>query len=296
MEPAAYIAENKRWTRFGWTLTFGALAASFILGVVIVATAHQTDPTINLWDSICRGFGIGTRTTAPGSNLPPLRVSSQVAWTPETLATIATGDIQHGSVVASNCAACHGMNGVSVSSVYPSLAGMQREVIFKQLDDFRNGKRPNGVMNAIAKALSSKDSADVAAYYGTVTGGLSMPSADDFESGRSLREHDVAMRLIFAGDPVRGIPPCGVCHGQGASMLGAPSLRGQRQTYIERELGAFAEGTRQNDINEVMRTVAAQLTADEMHAVSVLYGSNAPITKVDMVIKTLPASSAPASN
>jgi hypothetical protein len=34
-----------------------------------------------------------------------------------------------------------------------------------------------------------------------------------------------------------------------------------------------AQGIRQNDINEQMRTIAAQLTPDEMHAIAVYYGT-----------------------
>ncbi|SRR5258708_7764472 len=64
--------------------------------------------------------------------------------------------------VALNCAACHGESGVSTSSLIPTLAGMDSAAIFKQLDDYRTGKRLWGVMGAIAKALSAQDSADVA--------------------------------------------------------------------------------------------------------------------------------------
>ena len=63
------------------------------------------------------------------------------------------------------------------------------------------------------------------------------------------------------------------CDGPGAQKLGAPPLRGQQAAYIERQLAAFAQGMRQNDINEQMRTIAAQLTPDEMHAVAVYYGA-----------------------
>ncbi|MBV8324229.1 MAG: hypothetical protein JO049_26590 [Hyphomicrobiales bacterium] len=37
---------------------------------------------------------------------------------------------------------------------------------------------------------------------------------------------------------------------------------------------AFAQGVRQNDINEQMRTIAAQLTPDEMHIIAEFYGNN----------------------
>jgi cytochrome c553 len=95
------------------------------------------------------------------------------------------------------------------------------------------------------------------------------------QSGRSLRQGDPATRLILAGDPSRGVPPCAACHGPGAQKLGAPVLQGQHAAYIERQLAAFAQGMRQNDINEQMRAIAAQLTPDEMHAVAAYYGAEA---------------------
>ena len=91
------------------------------------------------------------------------------------------------------------------------------------------------------------------------------------KSGRSLREADPAQRLVFAGDPQRGIPPCSACHGPGGYKLGAPALEGQQAAYIERQLAAFAQGTRENDIFQQMRIVAKQLTSDEMHALAVFY-------------------------
>jgi cytochrome c553 len=81
---------------------------------------------------------------------------TQIAWTSSTLEQIAAGNAERGA------AACHSQLGVSSSSPIPTLAGMDAAVIFKQLDDYRSGKRPWGVMAALAKALSAQDSADVA--------------------------------------------------------------------------------------------------------------------------------------
>jgi cytochrome c553 len=61
---------------------------------------------------------------------------------------------------------------MSKSTFIPILAGMDSTAIFKQLDDYRSGKRPWGVMGAIAKALSTQDSADVAAYFAARPNGL----------------------------------------------------------------------------------------------------------------------------
>ena len=151
---------------------------------------------------------------------------------------------------------------------------MNPAVIYKQLDDYRSGKRLWGVMSAIATALTDQDSADVAAYFAHRRGGLAPVAGEGVpQGGRSLRQRDPAIRLVFAGDPERGIPPCAACHGPGAQKLGAPALRGQHAEYIERQLAAFAQGMRQNDINEQMRVIAHELTPDEMHAVAGYYGA-----------------------
>ena len=98
---------------------------------------------------------------------------------------------------------------------------------------------------------------------------------EPFQSGHTLREKNPAIRLVFAGDPARGIPPCAACHGPAGNVIGAPSLQGQQPAYIERQLAAFAQGWRQNDINEQMRTIATQLTPDDMHVVAEFYGAGA---------------------
>jgi cytochrome c553 len=148
--------------------------------------------------------------------------------------------------------------------------------IYKQLDDYRFSKRPWGVMSALAKALSAQDSADVAAYFAAQPDGLApLGSIRVPESGRGLRGADPAKRLIYAGDPRRGIAPCSACHGPAGYKLGAPALQGQHAAYIERQLAAFAQGIRQNDIFEQMRAIAKQLTADEMHELAAFYGAHA---------------------
>ena len=46
------------------------------------------------------------------------------------------------------------------------------------------------------------------------------------------------------------------------------------------QLAAFAQGFRQNDINEQMRTIAMQLTPDEMHLIAEFYGTGAAAAQV----------------
>jgi cytochrome c553 len=142
-------------------------------------------------------------------------------------------------------------------------------VSYKQLDDYRAGKRSWGAMNGIAQALSQQASADVAVYYAAHTNGLA-PAANDVDPPA---QNMPAVRLVFDGDPSRGIPPCAACHGPNEIKLGAPALKGQQPAYIERQLAAFAQGMRQNDIDVRMRTIVSQLTAIEMHNLAEFYAA-----------------------
>ena len=157
-----------------------------------------------MWAAICRGLGITSDTKAALELRPPVQTPSRIAWTPETLALIDKGNVEHGAFVALSCTACHGERGMSGSELYPNLGGMEAVTIFKQLDDFRAGKRSSGVMNAIATVLTPQNSADVAAYFASRSDGMPAPHGDSPQSGHTFREHDVAVRLIFAGDPLRG--------------------------------------------------------------------------------------------
>jgi cytochrome c553 len=83
-------------------------------------------------------------------------------------------------------------------------------------------------------------------------------------------------RLIYAGDPKRGIAACASCHGPGGYRIGAPALTKQNETYIDQQLHAFALGTRANDMNMPMRTIAAMLTESEMRALAQAYANAQP--------------------
>jgi cytochrome c553 len=79
--------------------------------------------------------------------------------------------------VASVCAACHGLNGVSVSDTIPNLAAQRAAYLEAQLKAFKDGWRrpagpvsPTATMAAIATQLSAEDIANVAAYFAAQPG------------------------------------------------------------------------------------------------------------------------------
>jgi len=265
---------NNPWPRVGWWATAVAVAVAVVFGFLILPRFQVNAPQLDTWTAICTALGITSDVGPAVEPQPTLRVSSQVAWTEETRTAITSGEVKGGSFVALNCGACHGEQGVSNQALIPTLAGMDAAVIYKQLNDYSSDKRLWGVMNGIGKALTPKERADVAAYLASVSGGLSRFDGEDaVSSGRSLRQSDPTLRIVFAGDPGRGIPACSACHGPDGRKVGAPVLLGQHPEYIERQLSAFAQGMRQNDINQQMRVIAAKLNADEIHAIALYYGS-----------------------
>jgi cytochrome c553 len=268
-EPEQPVEANP-WPRIGWWSAAALVGVSCFLGFAVLGRYQQNGPTLDTWNAICRAIGISADTGPASDPQPPIRVPTDLAWTSATLARVASGNEQHGAFIALNCGACHGEQGVSPTTLVPTLAGMDAAVIYKQLDDYRSGKRLWGVMSAMAGALSDQDSADVAAWFEHRA--ERQPTRDDQGVSRTEQD-DPTIRLVFAGDPGRGLPPCAACHGPGAHKLGAPALRGQHADYVERQLMAFAQGMRRNDINQQMRTIAAQMTPDEMHAVAAWYGS-----------------------
>lgn len=204
----------------------------------------------------------------------PEQIPSYVSWTPETIAAASAGDAFRGMLLAKRCEHCHGAEGFSDRSTTPNLAGMDRLAIWKELEDFRGHKRESRTMEPIAASLSSRDLADVVAYY------AKLPVFSDPQDNRSFPQPrpnpshaGMASHLISFGDGGRGIPPCQSCHGPVAYRSGVPSLANQNGDYVLGQLEAFANRNRANDINMPMRTISTLLTDEERHALAEYYGS-----------------------
>jgi len=269
---------DRPWAKIGWISSAVIVVVSFVLGFVVL-TRYQLNAAepLDLWSAICRGLGISSDSAPSASVQPPVRTPTDVAWTQTTLAQIRSGDAQRGAQTAAACDGCHGSAAPNPGHLIPTLDGMDAAAIYKQLADYRSGKRLWEMMGMLAKAISVQDSADVAAHLASRTGRLHTDIAESAAQGsRSFRQNEVGARLALAGDPQRGIAPCSACHGPGGFRLGAPPLAGQYTEYIERQLGSFAQGIRHNDIHEQMRAIARQLTPDEMHALAEFYGAQVP--------------------
>jgi cytochrome c553 len=191
-------------------------------------------------------------------------------WTAFLLSSSAAlaQDAAKGQAIAARvCAACHGPDGNSPTPANPKLAGQIQEYLQKQLTNFKpaSGSKPereNPIMGGMAAPLSADDMHDVAAYFAQQT-----PKSGAAKNKDSI---DLGRRLWRAGDATRGLPACASCHG--ATGAGVPSqfprLAGQFAEYTENQLKAFRAGTRANDANRAMRTIAAKLNDAEISAIA----------------------------
>ncbi|MGF1872350.1 c-type cytochrome [Photobacterium indicum] len=185
----------------------------------------------------------------------------------------AQGDAEAGKAKAATCAACHGADGNSIMAQYPKIAGQHPGYIEKQLKEFKLAMTTGGtqgrndpVMGGMVMALSEEDMSDLAAYFS------SLPISENVTPESSI---EVGKQLYNVGDAERGIASCTACHGprgNGTSLSGFPKISGQNAEYIKLQLEKFRSAQRNNDMNSMMRSVAAQLSDDEITSLSQYVG------------------------
>lgn len=216
--------------------------------------------------------GMQAEPPTPGDNSP----APQVIPAPSPPA--AAGDAARGALRSSElyCDACHGVNGVSETAEWPSLAGQIAAYLAEQLKLLRSGARSSPEMEPMAVPLSDADIADLAAHYSAQALTARPVSSDEAKAGESLYRE---------GDRARGMGACSMCHGAdgwGNLATGAPVVRSQQPGYTVRQLEAYANRTRYSagapiehgggDL-EIMYTIAEKLTPEEIRSLAAyLYG------------------------
>lgn len=78
--------------------------------------------------------------------------------------------IQTGRRQSRSCMGCHGPEGISRVSSYPSLAGRSQEQLQSKLEDYRSGDIENPMMNSIARNLSDEAIVALSHYYASLPG------------------------------------------------------------------------------------------------------------------------------
>jgi cytochrome c553 len=246
----------------------GIVAALVVLtglgGFVLLPYAQPDLQFRGVWDAICSAAGV---VREPSSAVPvqPGFQTSTVVMTSSMLRRPTSESIGRGATLAQQCAICHGPTGVSRADS-PNLAGQYASVVYKQLQDFKSGARVNAIMSPFAIHLGEQDLVDLAAYYAYLP---RLPAYHPIQD-------TPAPRIVVNGAPLRGIAPCGSCHGTLDNKAGSPWLEGQSAAYLKSQMQAFASGARRNDISQQMRNIARQMTPEEINEAADYYASQPP--------------------
>lgn len=164
------------------------------------------------------------------------------------------------------CALCHGQNGQSGNSLYPSLAGLSASYIQNQLHAYANGRRHSPQMQPLARSLSDDQIEMLAAYFERQAPVI----VESPEANGSLDER---------GQDIVNNSGCTSCHGdQLNGSPNGPRLAGQGEIYLADQLTAFKRGTRK-DPTQAMNGMAAALSEEDIQATARYLSSLAPTSR-----------------
>ena len=172
------------------------------------------------------------------------------AFSIATLPSAQAQDVEAGRAKSQACAACHGADGNSLVGQFPNLAGQTWRYIYVQLKDYKEGRRTNPVMTAMATSLSRQDMIDLGNFYAAQPSKPSTFKAD---------ETKIKLGLAKANETL-----CSMCHLGGFSGQNEiPRVAGQQYDYIVKQMLDFKARNRTNDAGN-MTSVAQTLSETDI--------------------------------
>lgn len=169
---------------------------------------------------------------------------------------------------ASDCAKCHGDNGVSKTDEAPSIAGMSAPYLEAQMGAYQKGQRPcpkmadpkksDTDMCQVAKKLAPAQIKSVSAYYAGLKWVAATQTTDAALAAKGKALNDSR---------------CDVCHSDGGSEAAddAGILAGQWKAYLQGTLQDYVSGKR--TAPDKMKKQMATLSPDNVKALAEYYAS-----------------------
>lgn len=161
---------------------------------------------------------------------------------------------------AAYCESCHGRVGGRV----PRLDIQDAAYLEAQLQAYRAGERPSGIMAQAASLVPRDSFAELARDFAAreVTGRASAGESAPDMAGEALARRGS-----------RDVPACLACHGAESDRKG-PVLFGQSEDYLEVQLTLWRDGTYDHD--KLMHAAARDLDDAEIAALSRYFARTAP--------------------
>ena len=184
---------------------------------------------------------------------------------------------------ASVCAACHGANGRSELPGTPALAGQHGFYAITQLFLFREGRRSNEAMTAVAKGMTDTDLRGFAAVIDALPAVPPPSPATPPDPARMAKGRELARQH-----------KCVFCHGEDLSGgQQVPRIGGQREEYLRDSLRGFKSGQRAG-YTQAMIEAVSQVSVDELDTLA-YYAARVPVVVAASAAASAPRSAAPAS-
>lgn len=199
---------------------------------------------------------------AHGASRPPARAAAPATPPPAAGKAVAA---EYAQRFATLCAACHGADGRSEIPGTPSLAGQHSFYAITQLFLFREGRRANPAMTAVAKGFSDADLRGFSDHIGTLPpqpapAASAPPDAAKMKQGQALAQQ---YKCLF-------------CHG--ADLAGGqqvPRIGGQSEAYMREVLRGFRSGQRAG-YTMAMSEAVGQIPPAELDLLA-YYASRVPV-------------------
>ena len=165
------------------------------------------------------------------------------------------------------CTTCHGKEGRATSEgFFPRIAGKPAGYLFNQLLHFREGRRHYALMTYLVEHLTDDYLYEMAEHFAR----LDVPYAPPAPAAASREVSSRGEALVRRGDAARNVPACVECHG--STLMGVnpaiPGLLGMSRDYLQAQLGRWKTGERRAHAPDCMAKIAAQLTPEDVTAVS----------------------------
>ena len=149
-------------------------------------------------------------------------------------ASAASGNAVYAERFRNVCAACHGADGRSDVAGTPVLAGQYSLYTITQLFLFREGRRTNQAMVALAKPMTDTDLRGFSDFIGTLAPVAAPAPAAPPDAARMSKAQVLAQQH-----------KCVFCHGAALDGgQGVPRIGGQKEDYVRATLRGFKSGER----------------------------------------------------
>jgi cytochrome c553 len=248
------------------------LVAAVMLGggFLVWRLLARSDEPVNQARATSQPSGSAAGSAAAPASAPRPAEGSLPAAQPVVPASVLAG-MSYAQRFAALCAACHGANGRMEIPLIPVLAGQPSLYVITQLFLFREGRRNNEAMTAVAKTLTDDDLRGFSDFIGTLPPVAAPPP--------TLPPDPISLTL---GQALAEQHKCLFCHGAGLEGgQQVPRIAGQHEEYVQASLRGFHSGSRPG-YTQAMTEAVSQIAPDDLdtlaYYVSRFRGPAGPVT------------------